>query len=110
MYSKGFSTLPAGPAGRVGCVETILGSRKWLTSHRSQCPDTALGLRQLGSSAVSGTQRYGLLVFQKGCEKLAAVKWRSSRWHGPFAFIPEGWTQKMLWELQLRDLTPVDIA
>lgn len=110
MYSKGFSTLPAGPVGRVGCVETILGSRRWLASHRRRHPDTALGLRQLGSSAVSGTQRYGVLVFQNACGKLASVKRRSSRWHGPFACIPEGWTQKMLWEVQLRDLTPVGIA
>ena len=57
MYRTGFSTLPAGPVGHVGCVETILDSSRWLTSDRRRRPDTALGLRQLGSSAVSGTRR-----------------------------------------------------
>ena len=90
MYRTGFSTLPAGPVGRVRCVETILDSSRWLTSDQRRRPDTALGLRQLGSSAVSGTRRYGLLVFQKGCGKLAGVKWRSSRWHGPFCLYPWG--------------------
>lgn len=44
--------LPAGPVGCVGYVETRLH------------PDTTLGLRHPGSSAVSGTRRCNLFVFQ----------------------------------------------
>ena len=88
--SMGFPTLPAGPVGHVGYAEIPLGSRIWLTSNGRLLPGTALGLRHLGSSAVSGTCCCSLFVFQMNGGKQASAGLRSARWHGPFACIPEG--------------------
>lgn len=47
---RGLPTLPAGPGGCVGFVETALGSSRSLSTNRRLHPDTALGLRLLGNS------------------------------------------------------------